>query len=100
VPRLGADAAAIGAIRTEKAEALHVRIQPVRQPAEDSAAGVFGRHQLHEITVRHAGRIDHVHVAAPVMTTAAGDGGPAENGIDRLCIGQQPALELTSLAVV
>jgi len=100
VPRLGTDAATIRAVRPEEAEALHVRVQPIRQPAEDSITRVFGRHQLHDIASRHAGRIDHVHVAAPMMAAAAGNGGPAEDGVDRLRIGELPALELAPLAVV
>jgi len=100
MPRLRADAAAIGPIRPEKPEALHVCVEPRGQTAEDAVVRVLGRNELHRIARRHAGGIDDVDVAAPVMAAAAGNGGPAEDRVDRLTVSELPALERPALAIV
>jgi len=100
VPGLGADAAAIHAVGPEKAEALHVGVEPGREPAEDAVARVFGRHKLNDVARRHAGHVDDVDVAAPVMAAAAGDRRPAQDGVDGLRVRELAPLDLAALPVV
>src|SRR5687767_15495817 len=48
VPGLGAHAAAIRAVGAKETEALHVRVQPRGQPAEDTVACILcGRSEEH-----------------------------------------------------
>ena len=71
-------------VRPEEAEAAHVLVQPVIQPAEHAAQGVFVAGQLDLVTGRHRCPVDDVHVGTPVVSARARQRGPQQDGLDSL----------------